>query len=103
MKNGGEARFKRTQMDIMMNTIVLAIFAILAVFCCIAMGLHIMFETKIGANFQEYLPWERINPDKEWSPTKAGFQIDAFLFFKLRSFSDWLMFRERIFDWPVSI
>merc|ERR1712227_889205 len=58
-----------------MDTIVLAIFAILAVFCCIAMGLHIMFETNIGANFQEYLPWERINPDKEWSPTKSGLLV----------------------------
>ena len=59
MKNGGEARFKRTQMDKLMNTVVLTIFAMLLVFCCIAMGLHIWFETEVGANFQDYLPWER--------------------------------------------
>ena len=75
MKNGGEARFKRTQMDKLMNTVVLTIFAMLVVFCCIAMGLHIWFETEIGANFQAYLPWERVDPNKEWSPTKSGLLI----------------------------
>ena len=75
MKNGGEARFKRTHMDKLMNTIVLGIFGILAIFCCVAMGLHIMFETNIGREFQAYLPWEQLNPDKEWTPTKSGLLV----------------------------
>ena len=75
MKNGGEARFKRTKMDMLMNTIVLGIFAILAILCCIAMGLHIMFESNIGRNFQVYLPWEKLNANKEWTPTKSGLLV----------------------------
>merc|ERR1712131_390307 len=51
------------------------IFGILAIFCCVAMGLHIMFETKIGEEFQVYLPWEQLNKDKPWTPTKSGLLV----------------------------
>ena len=58
MMNGGESRFKRTHMDLLMNQVVLVIFAILLVISAVTMGCHVYFEFAIGENFRMYLPWQ---------------------------------------------
>jgi phospholipid-translocating ATPase len=58
MKNGGNARFKRTNMDLLMNRLVILIFVILVLFAFGATIGHIVSEFDIGIRFRQFNPWD---------------------------------------------
>ncbi|XP_023421282.2 phospholipid-transporting ATPase FetA isoform X2 [Cavia porcellus] len=58
MQNSGKAIFKRTQMDQLLNVLVLWIFLLLAIMCFIIAVGHGIWQSKIGYYFQIFLPWE---------------------------------------------
>ncbi|EHB09968.1 Putative phospholipid-transporting ATPase FetA [Heterocephalus glaber] len=58
MKNSGKSIFKRTQMDRLVNVLVLWIFLLLGIMCFIIAVGHGIWQSKIGYYFQIFLPWE---------------------------------------------
>nr|XP_012625497.1 phospholipid-transporting ATPase FetA-like isoform X2 [Microcebus murinus]XP_012625498.1 phospholipid-transporting ATPase FetA-like isoform X2 [Microcebus murinus] len=59
MQNSGKYTFKRTQIDHLMNVLVLWIFFLLGFMCFILALGHGIWEQKRGYYFQIYLPWEK--------------------------------------------
>lgn len=55
MQNSGLARFKRTQIDLQMNTLILIIFGTLFLCCAIAAVMSSVWESTTGDNFTAYL------------------------------------------------
>ncbi|XP_062937757.1 phospholipid-transporting ATPase FetA-like [Cynocephalus volans] len=58
MQNCGKSTFKRTQIDHLMNVLVLWIFLLLVIMCFILAIGHGIWENKTGYYFQIFLPWE---------------------------------------------
>ncbi|XP_010329996.2 phospholipid-transporting ATPase FetA-like isoform X2 [Saimiri boliviensis] len=59
MQNSGRSTFKRTQIDHLMNVLVLWIFLLLGIICFILAVGHGIWEKKKGYHFQIFLPWEK--------------------------------------------
>lgn len=69
MMNSGKAMFKRTNIDRLMNILIIGIFMFL-LSCCVAMTIACgIWETYKGYDFQVFLPWDTYIPG---SPTKSG-------------------------------
>uniref|UniRef100_A0A7M4F8Q3 Phospholipid-transporting ATPase n=1 Tax=Crocodylus porosus TaxID=8502 RepID=A0A7M4F8Q3_CROPO len=58
MQNSGRTKFKRTSIDRLMNTLVLWIFGFLVCMGVILAFGNAIWEYKVGARFQMYLPWD---------------------------------------------
>ncbi|XP_036891890.1 phospholipid-transporting ATPase FetA-like isoform X3 [Sturnira hondurensis] len=58
MQNSGKSSFKRTQIDHLMNVLVLWIFLFLGGMCFILAIGHGIWESKKGYYFQNFLPWK---------------------------------------------
>ncbi|CAF1398670.1 unnamed protein product [Adineta steineri] len=58
MKNSGKATFKRTQIDRLLNRLILGIFCFLLVMCTIMTICSGLWESFVGYDFRSYLPWE---------------------------------------------
>ncbi|XP_072815796.1 phospholipid-transporting ATPase FetA-like isoform X11 [Vicugna pacos] len=58
MQNGGKSAFKRTQIDHLMNVLVLWIFLFLCGMCFILAIGHYIWENKKGYYFRDFLPWK---------------------------------------------
>ncbi|CAF1371382.1 unnamed protein product [Adineta ricciae] len=58
MKNSGKAPFKRTQIDRLLNRIILGIFFFLLIMCAIMTICSGLWESFVGYDFRMYLPWE---------------------------------------------
>ncbi|XP_052238841.1 phospholipid-transporting ATPase ID-like isoform X1 [Dreissena polymorpha] len=86
MMNCGKSIFKRTNIDRLMNTLIIGIFIFLlsmCLICTIACGIH---ESVINNNFQIYLPWESFVPGtsqgtKEGSIAEGSTVIALLIFF----------------------
>ncbi|XP_070541924.1 phospholipid-transporting ATPase ID-like isoform X2 [Ptychodera flava] len=63
MQNSGQAKFKRTSMDKLMNKIVVFIFGQLFVACLVCAISCGYWEAYTGMDFQVYLPWETYTSD----------------------------------------
>ncbi|XP_077989510.1 putative phospholipid-transporting ATPase IM [Glandiceps talaboti] len=72
MQNSGQAKFKRTSIDKLMNKIVLFIFLLLFCLCLICSISCGYWEGSTGWNFRIYLPWE--------SYTKTSVTVAALTF-----------------------
>ncbi|XP_045418839.1 phospholipid-transporting ATPase FetA-like isoform X2 [Lemur catta] len=59
MQNSGKYTFKRTQIDHLMNVLVLWIFLLLGIMCFILAVGHGIWQHKKGYYFQIFLPWEK--------------------------------------------
>ncbi|XP_006887000.1 PREDICTED: probable phospholipid-transporting ATPase FetA-like [Elephantulus edwardii] len=59
MQNSGKSTFKRTNIDNLMNVLVIWIFLFLATMCFILAIGHGIWESKHGYYFQTFLPWEK--------------------------------------------
>ncbi|XP_005107403.2 phospholipid-transporting ATPase ID [Aplysia californica] len=70
MMNSGKTKFKRTNIDRLMNLLILGIFAFLLTMCLICTVACGIWETMTGHDFQVYLPWESfVSEDKEKGAT----------------------------------
>jgi len=58
MRNSGKAVFKRTQIDRLLNRIILGIFCFLLIMCVIMSICSGLWESFFGYDFAIYLPWE---------------------------------------------
>ncbi|CAL1528456.1 unnamed protein product [Lymnaea stagnalis] len=58
MMNSGKTKFKRTNIDRLMNLLIIGIFLFLVVMCLISTIACVIWELMTGYNFQKYLPWE---------------------------------------------
>ncbi|XP_055880345.1 phospholipid-transporting ATPase ID-like isoform X3 [Biomphalaria glabrata] len=58
MMNSGKSKFKRTNIDRLMNLLIIGIFLFLVVMCLICTIACVIWELMTGHNFQAYLPWE---------------------------------------------
>ncbi|XP_059148983.1 phospholipid-transporting ATPase ID-like isoform X1 [Physella acuta] len=58
MMNSGKSTFKRTNIDRLMNILIIGIFLFLVVMCLICTIACIIWEVMTGTYFQAYLPWE---------------------------------------------
>uniref|UniRef100_A0A8D2ENC5 P-type ATPase N-terminal domain-containing protein n=1 Tax=Theropithecus gelada TaxID=9565 RepID=A0A8D2ENC5_THEGE len=59
MQNSGKSTFKRTQIDHLMNVLVLWIFLGLGIICFVLAVGHGIWQNKKGYHFQIFLPWEK--------------------------------------------
>jgi len=59
MRNSGKAKFKRTQIDLLLNRIILGIFFFLLIMCAIMTICCGFWESFFGYDFGIYLPWEK--------------------------------------------
>uniref|UniRef100_A0A8C9HIR2 Phospholipid-transporting ATPase n=1 Tax=Piliocolobus tephrosceles TaxID=591936 RepID=A0A8C9HIR2_9PRIM len=59
MQNSGKSTFKRTQIDHLMNVLVLWIFLGLGIICFVLAVGHGIWQNKKGYYFQIFLPWEK--------------------------------------------
>ncbi|RUS90719.1 hypothetical protein EGW08_001523 [Elysia chlorotica] len=62
MMNSGKAIFKRTNIDRLMNFLIIGIFLFLVSMCLICSIACAIWETITGYDFQAYLPWESFVP-----------------------------------------
>uniref|UniRef100_A0A3B4VJU2 Phospholipid-transporting ATPase n=1 Tax=Seriola dumerili TaxID=41447 RepID=A0A3B4VJU2_SERDU len=67
MQNCGRTKFKRTSIDKLMNTLVLWIFAFLICMGVILAIGNSIWESRIGRNFQVFLPWNQIQSSAGFS------------------------------------
>ncbi|TWW76011.1 Phospholipid-transporting ATPase ID [Takifugu flavidus] len=67
MQNCGKATFKRTSIDKLMNTLVLLIFAFLIFMGAILAIGNTIWESLVGVNFQDYLPWDTVQRNAVFS------------------------------------
>ncbi|CAG5125541.1 unnamed protein product, partial [Candidula unifasciata] len=58
MMNSGKTKFKRTNIDRLMNLLIIGIFLFLVGMCLICTIACGIWESLVGYNFQVYLPWE---------------------------------------------
>jgi len=58
MRNSGKAKFKRTQIDHLLNRVILGIFFFLLIMCAIMTICCGFWESFVGYDFSIYLPWE---------------------------------------------
>ncbi|BFZ02549.1 hypothetical protein BsWGS_05588 [Bradybaena similaris] len=58
MMNSGKTKFKRTNIDRLMNLLIIGIFLFLVAICLICTVACGIWESLVGYNFQLYLPWE---------------------------------------------
>ncbi|CAF0849960.1 unnamed protein product [Rotaria sordida] len=59
MKNSGKATFKRTQIDHLLNQIIIGIVCFLLVMCAIMTICCGFWESFFGYDYRKYLPWEK--------------------------------------------
>jgi len=69
MMNTGQASFKRTHIDRLVNILIIGILIFLFVACLLCMICCGVWETLVGYGFQSYLPWAYFVPG---SPNKDG-------------------------------
>ncbi|XP_052796931.1 phospholipid-transporting ATPase ID-like isoform X1 [Mya arenaria] len=86
MMNCGKSVFKRTNIDRLMNTLIIGIFMYLLSMCLICTVASGIFESAINHNFQDYLPWESFVPGtsqgtKEGSVEEGATVISLLVFF----------------------
>uniref|UniRef100_A0A3Q1IQG7 Phospholipid-transporting ATPase n=1 Tax=Anabas testudineus TaxID=64144 RepID=A0A3Q1IQG7_ANATE len=67
MQNCGRTKFKRTNLDKLMNTLVLWIFALLICMGVILAIGNTIWENQIGSNFQVFLPWNEFQRNAVFS------------------------------------
>ncbi|KAH9519100.1 Phospholipid-transporting ATPase ID [Bulinus truncatus] len=65
MMNSGKSKFKRTNIDRLMNLLIIGIFLFLVVMCLICTIACVVWELITGNKFTAYLPWESfVSSDK---------------------------------------
>lgn len=84
MMNSGKAIFKRTNIDRLMNVLIIGIFLFLQ-FCCLVMTVAAgIWETYRGNDFQIFLPWDWYvpgSPDKDGSVQEGATVASLLVFF----------------------
>ncbi|GFN78140.1 phospholipid-transporting ATPase [Plakobranchus ocellatus] len=65
MMNSGKAIFKRTNIDRLMNLLIIGIFLFLLAMCLICTIACAVWEMMVGYKFQVYLPWEYFVDEKK--------------------------------------
>lgn len=83
MQNSGKAIFKRTNIDRLMNVLIIGIFLFLLTCCLVMTAACGIWETLKGNDFQVFLPWDSYipgSPDKDGSK-QEGATVTALLVF----------------------
>ncbi|CAH1786703.1 unnamed protein product [Owenia fusiformis] len=66
MRNSGKTRFKRTNIDLLLNQLVLGIFCFLFSICFLCTIGSGIWESVVGYDFQVFLAWEKYIPGSPW-------------------------------------
>ncbi|XP_050428508.1 phospholipid-transporting ATPase ID [Adelges cooleyi] len=64
MQNSGKSQFKRTNIDRLLNIIIIGIVLFLFILCLTCMIGSVQWEYKTGWYFQMYLPWDSLVPSE---------------------------------------
>lgn len=78
MQNSGETVFKRTSIDRLLNTIILAIVLFLLLLCLFCAIVNGIWEDLLGFKFQTFLPWDTVVPPESG---KGATVIASLVFF----------------------
>ncbi|KAL3866130.1 hypothetical protein ACJMK2_043460 [Sinanodonta woodiana] len=100
MMNSGKTVFKRTNIDRLMNVLIIGIFIFLisiCLCCTIACGI---WETMFGYRFQVYLPWESFVPNTSQG-TKAGSTAEGATVISLLVFFSYIIILNTVV--PISL
>ncbi|KAK3604439.1 hypothetical protein CHS0354_013839 [Potamilus streckersoni] len=100
MMNSGKTVFKRTNIDRLMNVLIIGIFIFLlsiCLGCTIACGI---WETLLGYRFQVYLPWESFVPNTSLG-TKSGSTAEGATVISLLVFFSYIIILNTVV--PISL